>query len=525
VKRLPHRGRAPLDRPATATVATARGVTAPKRDVVQRLPLLVAVAIATGAQAGEPDGGTIDFGGLAAPRKQPPTPLPTLPTSAVHRLPANPGSPMNEGWAIVGLDDGWLVATRDALLRLNPRAEVVARAPQRLPQPSEVVQVGDRVRWASNRLIGGPLSVRLDTLAADPAPTPDAFLLTPLSFFDAPPPVTEPVALSPDGAAFARGVTFAELHRVDQPPQPFDLGPWLDPRRAGEPPTPPTPAVAARREGWRAGPTGPQGAGDALEGAGEDPARVATAADRALLQEAGLLGAPGGISPGQADRDADPESFLGLLGLMTVDPALLSMGGLGPNAVDSLGGLPGASIGGGPGEAPRTYSSHALEAVELAGDTLVARFQVQLRRGSALELDSLTALIRVDTWDLRLLEGAPASGPLVVSDDGSLLVTADGYAGLHLWDAHTGARLSTLPGPRGGSDALALAPDARWLAAAGRAGLAVYAADPHGWVEIAHVDTAQQGISHLAIRGDALAALGRDGSVVVVDLPAIAPPR
>jgi hypothetical protein len=44
-------------------------------------------------------------------------------------------------------------------------------------------------------------------------------------------------------------------------------------------------------------------------------------------------------------------------------------------------------------------------------------------------------------------------------------------------------------------------------------------------VEIAHVDTAQQGISHLAIRGDALAALGRDGSVVVVDLPAIAPPR
>jgi hypothetical protein len=425
------------------------------------IPWMITLALA------QSDGGGA-IGGIGR-SQPPPPPLPTLAQGAVvGRVAPLEGRPK----AIAALPDGWLLVTGETLTLVTSAGRVV-RAAEAPVGPDALAVDGGTLWWGTRRLSGGPVEIDLKNLQPVRPIDPMDYELEPFyDVFGARPP-EEPFALSPDGATWARGEALLVLGRRGEAPQPYDLGPYLDPARRGEPPTerPPEPA----------------------------PAEPDEATARAEAEAIGILGILGAYEPGELNNLFEP-----------IDGAFADgIGGLG-----GIGGIGG--LGYTPPE-PKQYVGHQLSAVAIAHTSVAFCFEQHWTQGSSGWTDTRCGVLDPSRQEVRLFAEEPSGEHLVLSPDGAVIAAPLSYAELGVWGPR-GALLARLPSPRGALLALAVSPDGKWLAAGSDRALALYAARNGAWTQVAHVDTQQGGVRALAFGGGTLGVLGGDGSALIVDV-------
>lgn len=424
------------------------------------IPWLITLAL---AQSGGAMGGI----GRSEP---PPPPLPTLAREAVlGRVAPLEGRPK----AIAALPDGWLLVTGETLTLVTSAGRVVrvVRAAEAPVGPDALAVDGGTLWWGTRRLSGGPVEIDLKNLLPVRPIDPMDYELEP--FYDAlgARPPEEPFALSPDGATWARGEALLVLGRRGEAPQPYDLGPYLDPARRGEPPTERPPA----------------------------PAEPPPADEAPIAQADGILGILGAF---------DATDLSGLF--EPIDGTFADgIGGLG-----GIGGIGG--LGYTPPE-PKQYVGHHLSAVAVARTTVAFCFAQRWTQGSSGWTDQRCGVLDPSRQEVRLFTEEPTGEHLVLSPDGAVIAAPLSYAELGVWGPR-GALLARLPSPRGALLTLAVSPDAQWLAAGSDRALALYAARGDAWTQVAHVDTQQGGVRALAFGAGTLGVLGGDGSALIVDV-------
>jgi hypothetical protein len=426
------------------------------------IPWMITLALA------QSDGGAIGGIGRSQP---PPPPLPTLAQGAVvGRVAPLEGRPK----AIAALPDGWLLVTGETLTLVTSAGRVV-RTAEAPVGPDALAVDGGTLWWGTRRLGGGPVEIDLKNLLPVRPIDPMDYELEPFyDVFGARPP-EEPFALSSDGATWARGEALLVLGRRGEAPQPYDLGPYLDPARRGEPPTerPPEPAPAEPDE--------------------------PTAQAEAEAEAVGMFGILGAF---------DATDLSGLF--EPIDGTF----GDGFGGIGGLGGI--SSLGDTPRE-PKQYAGHHLSAVAVSRTTVAFCFEQRWTQGSSGWTDRRCGVLDPSRQEVRLFIEEPTGEHLVLSPDGAVIAAPLSYAELGVWGPR-GALLARLPSPRGALLALAISPDGQRLAAGSDRALALYAARGDTWTQVAHVDTQQGGVRALAFGAATLGVLGGDGSAVVLEL-------
>ncbi|MCK6530667.1 hypothetical protein L6R50_24945 [Myxococcota bacterium] len=396
--------------------------------------------------------------------------------------------PLPEPARLVATPAGWVLVGDAGVLSLDEALGVVRRGDPGLADPDALVAAGDSLWWGIARLPGPPVRVGLSTLSTDRAVGPLEYRLEPLGdVMSGRLPPREPVAVSPDGGTYARGVTELVVGPTDgSAPQPYDLRPFFDPDLQGperweEPP----PAVVA------------------------PPAPVpdeTSSTERS--RTAGRIGDLGSLDDLLASSTRSPfaDTFGDLDVTSVMDEAAASMGRLGgrePRGRKRLKEWRLRAVAVGEGGRYVAFSFD-LEFAHDDGDTTSDTFCGILDTAKAA-VREFRGLGRATT--LRMI---PGDRGLVAIDGRVVVFGLDGDERGHAW------------APRGRFRAAALSGDGRLLAVGTDRALGLYALDGDGVVLRAHVDTGQGGVEDVAFRGDRLALLGRDGTVLVLDAPRLA---
>ncbi len=387
---------------------------------------------------------------------------------------AVPPDPLPSASQLVAAPQGWILLGNREVLVSDGVLKVTRQGKLDLAEPDSLAVHGDTLYWGMSRLEGPPVRVSLSTLRPDRLVDSFAYRTEPLvDILSGRIPPREPVAISPDGTMYARGIKELVVgSTTGKAPQPYELRPFFDPDSPPPPRPPPPPPLPSPK-------------------------------------------------PSSLPADAAGKSQSSILA-KAVEESMKNMGGA---FEDILGKGGGATQGldtamGGRDRGPKRLSTWRVGTVTVGeGGRLVAfRFDLEFTyKNGDTTTSGFTGLLDTGGARVRPLPLSGRATHLLLDRQDRFLVALSGEVRLLSLE---GVEKGSASLPRGRVQDVALSPDGSWLAVGTEEALGVYTLGEKP-VLTAHVDTGQGGIKSLDFRGNHLGILGEDGSLMVVDAPSL----